>query len=73
MGGSGNFTEVTVLSIAKEYRLKKDIKVKNCYPIAKSVIEESESDWKECECIFYVHIPGGRDIISARAKELERE
>ena len=71
LGGSGNFTEVTVSSIAKEYRLKKEIKVKHCYPIAKSGIEESESDWKECECIFYVHIPGGRDAIVAKATAFE--
>ena len=61
----------TEFEIIKEYKDKNnEIKVKSCYPIAKPSREEPESEWKECECVFYLYIKGGKDAIIARAKEI---
>ncbi len=61
----------TEFEIVKEYKDKNnEIKVKSCYPIAKPSREEPESEWKECECVFYLYIKGGKDSIIARAKEI---
>ena len=61
----------TEFEIIKEYKDKNnEIKVKSCYPIAKPSREEPESEWKECECVFYLYIKGGKDSIIARAKEI---
>lgn len=63
--------EITLTAVVKEYKDKNnEIKVKSCYPIAKPSREESDSEWKECECIFYLYIKGGKDAIIARAKEI---
>jgi hypothetical protein len=63
--------DLTATAIAKEYKNKNnEIKVKSCYPIAKPSREEPDSEWKECECVFYLFIKGGKDAIIARAKEI---
>ncbi len=64
--------DITVTAVVKDYKDKNnEIKVKSCYPIAKSSREEPESEWKECECVFYLYIKGGKDSIIARAKEIQ--
>ena len=64
----------TEFEIVKEYKDKNnEIKVKSCYPIAKPSREEPESEWKECECVFYLYIRGGKDAIIARAIEIEND
>ncbi len=68
--GYGNYDTNT--SLIKEYNDKNnEIKVKSCYPIAKPSREEPDSEWKECECVFYLYIKGGKDSIIVRAKEIE--
>ena len=63
--------DITVTTVVKDYKDKNnEIKVKSCYPIAKPSREEPESEWKECECVFYLYIKGGKDAIIARAKEI---
>ncbi|MBK6606904.1 MAG: hypothetical protein IPG24_15870 [Leptospiraceae bacterium] len=52
-------------------RIKQDIKV--CRPLAASELKIPLREGKECECIIYAHIPGGKDGIIARAKEIEKE
>lgn len=45
--------------------LLKDIKIKDCKPIAIPDSKIPLSEWKECECILYVYISYGRDRIIA--------
>ena len=67
----GDENSTTKTSLIKDYKDKNnEIKVKSCYPIAKPSREEPDSEWKECECIFYLYIKGGKDAIIARAKEI---
>ena len=51
----------------------KQIGTKDCKPLAPSDSKFPYREWKECECIIYSHIPGGKDGIIARARELDRE
>ncbi len=69
----GNETKsTTITTLSKDYKDKNnEIKVKSCYPIAKPSREEPDSEWKECECVFYLYIKGGKDSIIARAREIE--
>ncbi len=67
-------TEMLKKILIKEYKNKdNEIKAKSCYPIAKPSREEPESEWKECECVFYLYIRGGKDAIIARAIEIEND
>ncbi|MBK9502346.1 MAG: hypothetical protein IPQ05_04155 [Leptospiraceae bacterium] len=62
------------LLLFTEYKEKvKEAKVKDCKPLAIPDPEVPLSEWKECECTIYVHIPGGRDGIITRAKELDKD
>ena len=67
----GDSTLPKTTALLKVYKDKNnEIKVKSCYPIAKPSREEPESEWKECECVFYLYIKGGKDSIIAIAKEI---
>lgn len=53
-------------SIRKRIKpLLKEIKIKDCKPTATSNLKIPQNEWKESECILYVHIPYGRDRIVA--------
>jgi hypothetical protein len=49
------------------------VNVKECKPIATPDPSIPLSEYKECQCIIFVKIPGGRDAIIARAKEIENK
>lgn len=67
-------TEMLKKILIKEYKNKdNEIKAKSCYPVAKPSHEEPDSEWKECECVFYLYIKGGKDAIIARAIEIEND
>ncbi len=60
--------------ILNEYVGKiKGAEAKDCKPLAIPDQEVPLSEWKECECLIYSHIPGGRDGIIIRAKELDKD
>ena len=66
----GSFNSIVLF---KEYSGKiKEVKVKECKPLYPDP-EIPDSGWKECECIVYIHIPGGRDAIVAKATAFERK
>lgn len=59
--------------LVKEYLGKiNEIKVKDCQSMAITDPEVPFSGWKECECIVYVYVKGGKDAIITRAKEIDR-
>ncbi|MCB1157124.1 MAG: lipoprotein LipL21 [Leptospiraceae bacterium] len=39
-----------------------------CEPLAKAEADIPNSEWKECRCVMYVRIEGGRDSVLAKAK-----
>ncbi len=58
----------------RDYSGKIDkVKGKHCKPLYLDNPEAPGSEWKECECIVYIYIKGGREAIRARAEELDRE
>ena len=60
--------------ILNEYVGKiKGAEAKDCKPLAIHDPEVPLSEWKECECLIYSHIPGGRDGIIIRARELDKD
>ncbi len=62
------------LELIEEYqRVIQGVEVKDCQPLAIPDPEVPLSEWKECECLIYSHIPGGRGAIIARYRELDRE
>jgi hypothetical protein len=42
--------------------------VKECKPLAVADPNIPNSEWKECKCVMFVRIPGGRDAVLAKAK-----
>jgi len=53
----------------KNMKKKIDAKLLNCKPNAYSFHQsafESGTEWRDCECIFYMKVPGGRDFIVAK-------
>ncbi len=60
-------------NLVKEYSEHKikEVKVIECKSLYPDNPEFSGSGWRECECTISIHIPGGRDGIIARAKEIE--
>ena len=62
----------SAIVLVKEYLGKiNEIKVKDCQSIGIPDPEVPFSEWKECECIVYVYIKGGRDTIITRAREID--
>lgn len=51
----------------------KKIQYTNCKPIAIPDPNIEGSEWKECECTVYTHIPGGRKAIWEQCIELEKK
>jgi hypothetical protein len=41
---------------------------KECKPLAVADPNIPSSEWKECKCVMFVRIPGGRDAVLAKAK-----
>lgn len=65
--GPENFNlEKIVKVIEKQSRTKR----LNCKPISYSYFyidfSVKGSEWRDCECVFYAKVPGGRDAIVAR-------
>lgn len=44
--------------------------VKECKPLAVEDPDIPYSKWKECECVMFVRIPGGREAVLAKVKEV---
>lgn len=60
-------------SLVKKYLKEKDnIKVMECRPLYPPNPKLPNSEWKECECILYLHIPGGQEAILKEAEELQK-
>ena len=45
----------------------------DCKPLSVPDPQIPYSGYKECECLIFVHAPGGKDGIIARAKELDKD
>ena len=61
-------------TIIKEYKKKiKGVSSYKCKPLSIDDPLIPFSEYKECECIIFVHVKGGKDTIIARAKELDKE
>jgi len=64
-----------LLQLAVKHKKDFSMQLLNCKPIAYpfsgmySRIEGSK--WRDCECIFYMKVPGGRDAIVAKSKTFE--
>lgn len=56
-------------------QLMKSLKIQHihCKPIAIADPNIEGSEWKECECTVYAHIPGGRKTIWEQCIELEKK
>lgn len=57
------------IEIKASSNLIKEIKQKECKPIATEESSFKGSSWRECECIFYAHVPGGKDALVKVLKE----
>ena len=51
-------------------KIIREVKVKDCKPIAVPDQSIPLSEYKECQCIAYAQIPGGKDEIVAKANEI---
>ncbi len=49
----------------------RSLKIKECKPLFEDEENFPNSGWKECECIFYIKIDGGREIIHQKFMKLE--
>ncbi len=49
------------------------VKYSDCKPTTSANRNFQGSEWKECECTVYVHIPGGRKSIWEQCIELEKK
>lgn len=49
------------------------INTKECKPIAQANDDSPFSEWRECECIIFVKVEGGRDTILAKAQETDKK
>jgi len=56
-------------TIFKESNAVKEAKLKECIPTSPEISELKGSNWRECECVIYAHIPGGKDGLHARIRE----
>ncbi len=63
---------IGILLVKKYLREKDKIQVKECRPLAQPNSKIPNSEWRECECIVYLYIPGGKDTIIKEAKELQK-
>ena len=58
--------------LVMEYKEEiKEINIKECIPLAVPDPLIPYSEWKECICVFYYHIPGGEDFVINRIKEID--
>lgn len=64
--------ESTGKVVVREFQGKlQGVNVKECRAISTPDPSIPLSEYKECQCVIFVKIPGGRDAIVARAKEIE--
>ncbi len=64
--------ESTGSVLVSEYTGKiKGVSTKECKGLAQADPQIPYSDYKECECVIFSRIEGGKDAIIARAKEVE--
>jgi hypothetical protein len=72
-GASGiSDAESTGKVVVREFQGKlQGVNVKACKPLAAPDPQIPNSEFKECECVVYVRIDGGREAVIARAKEIE--
>jgi hypothetical protein len=73
-GASGlNDGEGTGLILVREYAGKiQGFNTASCKPLAVPDPDIAGSEYKECECVVYVKLTGGRDGIIQRGKEIEK-
>ncbi len=61
--GDGNINPQPFVNDFKKQKLKMEIKTcSSC---------SSNPEWSECECLTYIHIPGGKDSVIVKAVSLE--
>ncbi|HMW05373.1 MAG TPA: hypothetical protein PK079_11615 [Leptospiraceae bacterium] len=60
--------------LIKEYKkIIKVVEVKDCKPLAVPDPEIPLSKWKDCECLVYAQVPGGRDAFIVRAQKIDTD
>lgn len=59
--------------LVKKYQKEKDkIQIKECRPLYPPNPKLPYSEWRECRCILYLHVPGGQNKIIQEAQELQK-
>ncbi len=66
------FDRIGNLLVIKYLVEKEKIQTKDCRPLFMDDPKNPNNKWRECECLVYVHIPGGKDTIIKEAKELQK-
>lgn len=65
--------ESTGAVVVREFQGKlQGVNVKECKALYKDDPEIPYSGWKECECVVFIKVPGGRDAVIAKAQELSK-
>ncbi len=63
--------DLDVLRISKKYKKDYQAILFKCKPIGYAYSMSIQgSEWRDCECIFYMKVLGGRDAIIAKVHEL---
>ncbi|MDX1958180.1 MAG: hypothetical protein SFU98_06385 [Leptospiraceae bacterium] len=71
---AGQEIEFNTKAVIREFSgLLKDVKTKECKPKAIAIADYPASEWVECECVIFVHIPGGKDTVITRFQQSEQE
>ncbi|MDX1961458.1 MAG: lipoprotein LipL21 [Leptospiraceae bacterium] len=66
--------ESTGAVVVREFNGKlKGVNIKECKGLAMEVPDAPGSEFKECECVIFVKIPGGREAVIAKAQEVEKK
>jgi hypothetical protein len=66
--------ESTGKVVVREFNAKvQGVNTKECKPLMPQDPQIPYAEWKECECVIFVKIDGGREAIVARAKEIENK
>jgi hypothetical protein len=67
-------SESTSKVVTREFAaVTSGMNTKECKPLAIADPNIPNSEWRECKCMIYVRIPGGRDAVLAKAKMAEEQ
>ena len=61
-----------LFALVGEIKEKLDLKYTDCKPTASTIRNFTGSEWRECECTVYAHIPGGRKSVWEKCINLEK-